>query len=70
MSDKNSSRRKFLKAVPTAVAGAVAAKAYAQQGPPNTGPVTADVIRAAETIDGVKFTSEEAAASTRSRRSR
>ena len=58
----NASRRKFLKAVPTAVAGAVAAKAYAQAPPQNTGPVTADVIRAAETIDGVKFTSEEAAA--------
>ena len=58
----NASRRKFLKAVPTAVAGAFAAKAYAQAPPQNTGPVTADVIRAAETIDGVKFTSEEAAA--------
>jgi Asp-tRNA(Asn)/Glu-tRNA(Gln) amidotransferase A subunit family amidase len=54
------SRRKFLKVVPTAVAGAVAAKAYAQ-GPPNPGPVTADVVKAAETLDGVKFTSEEEA---------
>jgi Asp-tRNA(Asn)/Glu-tRNA(Gln) amidotransferase A subunit family amidase len=63
MSDTSkASRRKFLKAVPTAVAGAVAARAYAQGPPQNTGPVTADVIRAAETIDGVQFTSEEAAA--------
>ena len=39
------SRRKFLKVVPTAVAGAVAAKAYAQGPPQNTGPVTADIVR-------------------------
>jgi Asp-tRNA(Asn)/Glu-tRNA(Gln) amidotransferase A subunit family amidase len=67
MSDSSkSSRRKFLKAVPTAVAGAVAARAYAQAPPQTTGPITADVIRAAETIDGVKFTSEEAAAAAQS----
>jgi Asp-tRNA(Asn)/Glu-tRNA(Gln) amidotransferase A subunit family amidase len=62
MSDSKSTRRKFLKVVPSAVAGAVAAKAYAQGPPQTNGPITADVIRAAEAIDGVKFTSEEAAA--------
>ncbi len=56
------SRRRFLKAVPTAMAGAVAAKVYAQAPAQNTGPVTSEIIRAAEVIDGVKFTSEEAAA--------
>ena len=61
MADRTS-RRKFLKAVPTAMAGAVAAKAYAQAPAQNTGPVTSEIIRAAEVIDGVKFTSEEAAA--------
>ena len=61
MADRTS-RRKFLKAVPTAVAGAVAAKAYAQAPAQNAGPVTSEIIRAAEMIDGVKFTSEEAAA--------
>jgi Asp-tRNA(Asn)/Glu-tRNA(Gln) amidotransferase A subunit family amidase len=55
------SRRKFLKVVPVAVAGAVASKAWAQ-GPPQPGPVTADTLKAAETIDGVQFTSEEEAA--------
>ncbi len=55
------SRRRFLKAVPVAVAGAVATKTFAQ-GQQNAGPVNADIIRAAEVIDGVKFTSEEEAA--------
>src|SRR5438309_1080519 len=58
MSD--SSRRKFLKVVPAAVAGVVAADALAQRG--SQGPVTADAVKAAETLDGVKFTSEEEAA--------
>ena len=64
MSDKTSSRRKFLKVVPAAVAGAVASsKALAQgRGGQPAGPVTPDMIKAAETIDGVKFTSEEEAA--------
>jgi Asp-tRNA(Asn)/Glu-tRNA(Gln) amidotransferase A subunit family amidase len=57
------SRRKFLKAVPVAVAGAVSTTVLAQgQGGAPAGPVTADMVRAAETIDGVKFTSEEDAA--------
>src|SRR3989442_642978 len=54
------SRRRFLKTVPAALAGAVATDALAQRG--GQGPVTADVVKAAETLDGVKFTSEEEAA--------
>jgi len=55
------SRRTFLAAVPAAVAGAVATDAWArQQAPPQpAGPLTADMLRAAEAIDGVKFTAEE-----------
>ncbi len=50
------SRRKFLTAVPAAVAGAVAAKAYAQgQGQLPSGPVKASTIEAAEAITGVDF---------------
>ena len=40
------SRRRFLKAVPAAVAGAVAADAWAQRGP--QGPVTPDAVKAVE----------------------
>jgi Asp-tRNA(Asn)/Glu-tRNA(Gln) amidotransferase A subunit family amidase len=54
------SRRKFLKAVPAAVASAVAADALAQRGP--QGPVTPDVVKAVETLDGVKYSIEEEAA--------
>jgi Asp-tRNA(Asn)/Glu-tRNA(Gln) amidotransferase A subunit family amidase len=62
MSEKKSSRRKFLKVVPVAVAGAVASSKVLAQGRGGaTGPVTPDIIRAAETLDGVKFTSEEEA---------
>src|SRR6478609_7090477 len=63
MADKKSSRRKFLKTVPVVVAGAVASsKVLAQgRGGAPTGPVTPDIIKAAETLDGVKFTSEEEA---------
>jgi Asp-tRNA(Asn)/Glu-tRNA(Gln) amidotransferase A subunit family amidase len=60
----NESRRKFLKTVPVAVAGALAAKAAAQ-GAQNAGPITADNIKAAETLDGVQFSSEEEAAAAR-----
>src|SRR6185503_3338737 len=56
------SRRKFLKAVPAAVAGAVAAKAYAQQGGPAVGPVKPDTIEAAESIMGIDFHAEDEAA--------
>jgi Asp-tRNA(Asn)/Glu-tRNA(Gln) amidotransferase A subunit family amidase len=56
--DKN--RRTFLKAVPVAVAGAMGAKVFAQVQQ-QQGPISADMIKAAETIDGVKFTSEEEA---------
>jgi Asp-tRNA(Asn)/Glu-tRNA(Gln) amidotransferase A subunit family amidase len=61
MPDQKNSRRKFLKAVPVAVVGAVAtSKVLAQgRGGQTTGPVTPDIIKAAETIDGVKFTSDE-----------
>ena len=65
MSDKGSSRRKFLTAVPTAVAGAIAAKAYAQ-APQNAGPINADIIKAAQALDGITLTSEEAAAAAQS----
>src|SRR5689334_19767287 len=63
MSDKASSRRKFLKVVPAAVATAVTSKAWAQgrgQGP--QGPVNADVVKAAEVLDGTKYSPEEEAA--------
>jgi len=59
--DASESRRKFLKAVPVAVAGAVTTKAWAQ-GQQTQGPVNADVIKCAEVLDGTKFTSEEEAA--------
>ena len=51
------SRRKFLSAVPAAVAGAVAAKTYAQGQ--TTGPVKPATIEAAESIMGLDFHSEE-----------
>jgi len=54
------SRRKFLTAVPAAVAGAVAAKAYAQgQGQLPSGPVKASTVEAAEVITGVDFHAED-----------
>src|SRR5262245_27020629 len=56
------SRRKFLSAVPAAVAGAVAAKAYAQQGGPAAGPVKPATIEAAESIMGLDFHPEDEAA--------
>ncbi len=60
------SRRKFLTAVPVAVAGAVTSKAWAQgQGAQNAGPVTAETIKAAEVLDGIQFTAEEEAAAVR-----
>jgi Asp-tRNA(Asn)/Glu-tRNA(Gln) amidotransferase A subunit family amidase len=52
------SRRKFLTAVPAAVAGAVAARAYAQ-GQLQPGPVKVSTIEAAETIAGVDFHAED-----------
>jgi len=62
MSDKKSSRRKFLKTVPVVIAGAVASSKVLAQGRGGpAGPVTADMVKAAETISGVKFTSEEEA---------
>ena len=54
------SRRRFLKVVPTAVAGAVAAKVYTQGQ--NGGPVNVDIIEAAEKIAGLDLHSEEEAA--------
>lgn len=61
MSDQTNSRRKFLKVMPVAVAGAVASKVLAQgQGP--TGPITADTVDCAGKIAGIDFhTSEEEA---------
>src|SRR5579871_3108916 len=66
MSDRSTTRRKFLKTVPVAVAGAVATKTLAQGRGGPAGPVTADVLKSAEIVDGVKFTSEEDAAAVRS----
>ena len=54
------SRRAFLKAVPVAVAGAVATRTFAQQAP--TGPVSAQTVNCAESIAGLDFhTAEEEA---------
>jgi Asp-tRNA(Asn)/Glu-tRNA(Gln) amidotransferase A subunit family amidase len=58
--ENRESRRKFLTVVPTAVAGAVAAKAYAQA--PANGPVKPEIIDAAEKLAGLDFHSEEEAA--------
>lgn len=57
----SSSRRKFLKTVPVAVAGAVGASAAAQ-GPAATGPIKPATIEAAETIAGLDLHQDEAAA--------
>lgn len=56
------SRRSFLKAVPVAVAGAVATRTFAQQGA--VGPITRETVDCAETITGLEFhtTEEEAIA--------
>ena len=62
MSGPSSSRRSFLKVVPAAVAGAVGTKAWAQGRGGPAGPVNAEIVKAAEVLDGVKFTSEEEAA--------
>ena len=56
------SRRKFLTAVPAAVAGAVVAKTYAQGGGQDAGPVKPSTIEAAEVIAGVDFHQEDEAA--------
>ncbi len=61
MADTHSSRRRFLKAVPAAVAGAVATNAWAQgQGP--AGPISADMVDCAEKIAGLEFHASEEAA--------
>jgi len=61
MADKQSSRRRFLKAVPAAMAGAVATKAWAQgQGP--AGPISPEVVDCAEKIAGLEFHETEEAA--------
>jgi Asp-tRNA(Asn)/Glu-tRNA(Gln) amidotransferase A subunit family amidase len=57
----DSSRRKFLKTVPVAVAGAVGAK-VAAQGPPAAGPIKRDTIEAAEAIAGLDLHQDEEAA--------
>ncbi len=55
------SRRTFLKAVPAAIAGAVATDAFAQQQAP-VGPITRETVDCAETITGLDFhTAEEEA---------
>ncbi|HEX5071214.1 MAG TPA: amidase [Vicinamibacterales bacterium] len=55
------SRRKFLATVPAAVAGAVAAKTYAQGQQP-AGPIKPATIEAAESIMGLDFHADEEAA--------
>lgn len=59
MSETNS-RRAFLKAVPVAVAGAVATKTFAQQA--TVGPISRETVDCAEAIAGLDFhTAEEEA---------
>lgn len=62
MADQPSTRRKFLKVVPAAVAGAVGTSAWAQQGPAPPGPITGPVVDAAEKVAGLEFHSDEEAA--------
>ena len=59
------SRRKFLTAVPAAVAGAAMAGKVFAQGQAPTGPITAETIECAEKIPGLDFHSEEEAAMAR-----
>lgn len=59
------SRRTFLKAVPAAVAGAMATNAYAQQQGP-VGPITRETVDCAEAITGLDFHSAEEEAIARS----
>lgn len=59
------SRRTFLKAVPAAVAGAVATNAFAQQQGP-VGPITRETVDCAEAITGLDFHSAEEEAIARS----
>ena len=62
MSEKaSSSRRRFLKAVPAVVAGAMGTNVLAQQGQ-NAGPITAQMVDCAEPITGLEFHSDEEAA--------
>ena len=60
------SRRKFLKAVPAAMAGAVGAKVLAQGPPAPVGPVNAATVDAAEKIAGLEFFGAEEEAIARS----
>src|SRR6185503_11017441 len=65
MSDRPSreSRRKFLKAVPAAMATAVGAKVLAQApGQQNGGPVKVDTIECAEKLIGIDLHSDDEAA--------
>lgn len=56
-------RRKFLKTVPVAVAGAMATKTFAQQGPQApAGPIKPETIECAEIIPGLDFHKEDEAA--------
>ena len=57
----DNSRRRFLKTVPVAVAGAVGAK-VAAQGTPAAGPIKPGTIDAAETIAGLDLHQDEEAA--------
>ncbi|HET9371978.1 MAG TPA: amidase [Vicinamibacterales bacterium] len=58
----SSSRRKFLKAVPAAVAGAVTTQALVQGQGQNGGVITAQTVDCAEQISGLEFHSDEEAA--------
>jgi Asp-tRNA(Asn)/Glu-tRNA(Gln) amidotransferase A subunit family amidase len=56
---KRESRRKFLKAVPAAMAGAVGARVLAQAPQPNGGPVNVGAIECAEKLVGIDLHSDE-----------
>jgi len=60
----NETRRRFLKTVPVAVAGALATKTFAQQGGQQapTGPIKPETIECAEIIPGLDFHTEDEAA--------
>jgi Asp-tRNA(Asn)/Glu-tRNA(Gln) amidotransferase A subunit family amidase len=67
----SSSRRRFLKAVPSVVAGAVTTKAWAQgRGGQPAGPVKPETIECAETVSGLDFRPEDEAAMAQSMNTR
>ena len=65
MDEQTNSRRRFLKVVPVAVAGAVASRTLAQGQAP-AGPITPQTVDCAEKIAGIEFHSAEEEAIARS----